>query len=53
MTITLVEEDSELLLTFSEEMLKELNWNIGDTLVWSITETSGQVFVCKKGYKPS
>jgi len=36
MTIVQVEKDSdgELVLPFPEDLIKELGWNIGDTLQW-------------------
>lgn len=37
-TATIIEEDGELVLPIPEELLGELGWVPGDTLVWTDNE---------------
>jgi len=48
-TITIEEdpETGELVLPFSDEMLAQVGWNIGDTLVWK-DEGNGSWSLSKK-----
>jgi hypothetical protein len=48
-TITIEEdpETGELILPFSDEMLAQVGWNIGDTLVWK-DEGNGAWSLSKK-----
>lgn len=50
-TATVVEEDGELLLVFNKEMLDELGWKEGDTIVWDMGEDSN-IVIAKKDTTP-
>jgi hypothetical protein len=52
-TVT-VEEDSngEMVLPFPDEMMDELNWEIGDSLIWS-QEPNGNIVISKVIYDGS
>lgn len=34
-------ESGELLLTFSDEFIEQMDWRVGETLVWDINEETG------------
>lgn len=34
-------ESGELLLTFSDAFIEQMDWRVGETLVWNINEESG------------
>lgn len=46
-TGTVIEENGELLLVFSKEMLNDLGWKEGDTIVWDMDENN-KVVIAKK-----
>jgi hypothetical protein len=42
-----IEEDGELFLVFPEEMLTELGWEPGDTIVWDFPDGKNVVIARK------
>lgn len=46
-TGTVVEDGDDLALVFPPEMIEELGWNEGDTIVWDIDE-SNKVLIARK-----
>lgn len=46
-TGTVVEDGDDLALVFSPEMLVELGWSEGDTIVWEINEEK-QILLVRK-----
>lgn len=42
-----VEEDGELMLVFPANMMDELGWKAGDTIVWDMPD-DGQVLIARK-----
>ena len=46
-TGNVVEENGELLLVFPEEMVSDLGWAAGDTIIWDIPE-NGNVVIARK-----
>lgn len=45
--LPITEEDGELVLTFPDNMMDNMNWNPGDTLVWE-EMADGSAFIYKK-----
>lgn len=45
-TVTVEEDENDLILPFPQEMLKELDWQEGDVLIW--TDNSDGTFSLKK-----
>lgn len=46
-TGTVVEENGELMIQFPFELITELNWKEGDTIVWDIDEEN-KIIIAKK-----
>jgi len=42
-----IEENGELMLVFPANMMEELGWKPGDTIVWDMPE-DGQVLIARK-----
>lgn len=42
-----VEDNGELMLQFPPEMLEELGWSPGDTIVWDVADDDTKVVVRK------
>jgi len=47
-TVYLEQEGEDLMLPLPPDMLKELGWNEGDTLLWTVNEETGQIILSKK-----
>lgn len=45
--IVIQDENGELMLQFSPEMINELGWREGDTIVWDIDENGGPILARK------
>jgi len=46
-TVTLEEENDDLLLPIPEDILKKLGWNEGDELEWDINEENNSIILRK------
>ena len=46
-TVELVEDGEEVVLPLPQELLDELKWNEGDTLIWSVKDNNS-VTLAKK-----
>jgi hypothetical protein len=46
-----LEEDpltGDMFMPIPEELLREIGWEIGDTLVWGVNEATGEITLTKK-----
>lgn len=41
------EDPENLMLTFPEELLRKMDWNVGDTLIWDMHD-DGSISLTKK-----
>jgi bifunctional DNA-binding transcriptional regulator/antitoxin component of YhaV-PrlF toxin-antitoxin module len=42
-----VEDNGELMLQFPPEMIEELGWSPGDTIVWDVSDDDAKIVVRK------
>jgi antitoxin component of MazEF toxin-antitoxin module len=46
-TVELVEDGEEVALPLPQELLDELKWNEGDTLIWSVKDNNSFILAKK------